>query len=347
VARRGDPLLQQARSDTRFRYSGSLSGLLSARRTAHHQYQRDVQTAEDSARALKQGAKQSIGQLKAIFEDADATRTRAAQQIDAASNIAAMPHNALTAALSAERSAAGERNVDARTSAQVEAVNRGSDATAGLVFQKRNALQGYRETRSDLMAKTRDVHREAGAFEQSRLGDLQSAQADAQRQAQKDTQAQSNSDRTYNLQVAKQLGLNPVTGEKLPASARRTPAQELQVKKDTSAATEEIKRARVWINQLRTKGGDDKTIVQLLTQGGSLPTTIEYSGANSKGEKVKKVRTKDISVPAFSPDFVRAALELEDLNHVSKQTLHLLRATHNVRVPKEWLPPTSGQFGPH
>lgn len=351
MARRRSPLMQQVKAESQLRYGNSLADILSARRLNYHEYRNTVRNAEDVAHAVKQGARQSVRQLQDIYNYADETRDRVGQAIDAAAGVAG-GGSALAAALMGERAATTETFARERASAQAEAVARGQDATAGLVFTKRNALQSFRDTRAGLLDKKRDIRREQGAFEQGRLGEIQ---ADAEKQARDDSWRRGIDPDTgmptldARKKIAALTGKDPVTGKPIPGSRNtrgNTKSEERQIRKDTAQATEEIKKAQAWIKQLRSKGGDDKTIVGLLTQGGSLPTTVEYQGRNAKGEKVAKVRTKDIAVPDFSPDYVRAALELEDLNYVSKKSVHNLR-TRGIRVPKEWLPPTPGQFGPH
>lgn len=339
-----NPLMQQVRSESQLRYGGTLSDLRSARRTNYHQLLRDKQTAEDVGRATKRAAKHSVSELAAIFNDADRSVKNAVHQI-ALAGTSGSSAGALAMALQGEAGAAQARSATARAMAQAEAVQREADATAGEIFAKRNAVENFRANRADLAGKARDIRSERRAFEQGRLGELETS---ATQQARSDSWKRGIDPDTglptldARKKIAGLTGKDPLTGKPIPGGRNtrgRTRSEQRQVNKDTASAKADIDRARVWIRQMRKQGGDDKTIKALLIQGGSLPTTIDYSGRNSKGEKVAKTRTRDIPVPSFDSDFVRAAFELEGMHMVSKGTLHALRTTHNVHVPAEWLPP--------
>lgn len=342
-----DPLRRQVRADTRLRYGQSLADLLSARHTNYHQYQNDVNNASDVAKATKQAAKQAVPALKAIYDDADRARADAQHQI-ALTLSGSGSSSALAMALQGESALTGQRTAAERAMAQADAVQRGTDATAGLAYAKKNALENFRSTRGDLMAQTRQVHSQMGEFATSRLADLQSAQAEADRQDRNFTASNFGYDPVTGqptLQgrktIAELTGKDPLTGKPIPGKGPRgrTKAEDAQVRKDTAAARDEINKARTWIQRLRQGGNKPASIVSLLKTGGSIPVPTGQTDARGQA------KVREVPVPAIGTDFLRAAMELDGGYSLSKHSVHVLRSIHNVHVPEEWLP-KKVTFGP-
>lgn len=345
MPRQRDPLRQQVRSETRLRYGQSLADLLGARRLNYHQYQRSIQTAEDVAKATKQAADASIPQLKAIYDDADRSRLDAQHQIMLTLE-GYGSGSALAQALHGEAALAGQRMAAERAGAQAEAVQRGVDAEAGLAYQKRNALEDFRANRADLLGQTRATHADMAAFAQSRLGELQSAQADAdfqQRKFMADTTGIDPVTGQPTLQgrktIADLTGHDPLTGRRV---GTRSGAERRQVSADSAAARDEIATARAWIERLTRGGGPITKAVKYLKVGATIPVPMPSDQVGPDGKRRplqqgERIKYMNVQVPAIKGDFLRAAAELETRGYLSQQSIHNLR-TRNVHVPKQWLP---------
>lgn len=324
-----NPLIQQVRNEAQLRYGSPLADLMSARHTNYSQYRNDGSIAQDTAHALQRASQLAIPQLAAIYHEADGARKDAQHQIELATGGATSPSNALSVALRGEAALAATRIAHEKASAQTDTVNRGLDAIAGLAYQKRNALANFRSTRADLMGRTRDLNSQAGAFAQSRLGDLQTAAADQAYKVGKDQQAQSNSDRTYNLQLGKLTGTNPATGKPLPATAK-APSVKPLTQNQNNAVLDHV-----------------QSVVALINGSPQFEDAPKGAPAGAKGPKLTPDRIRQHLLSGSSPlgkpvsaDVLGAAWALSKYGagHLQNRDVHTL-VTRGVRIPRSWLPP--------
>lgn len=309
------PIPRQVSAESKLRYGQSLADLLTARHVAHGQFVNDIGTATQSAQALQQASKDAVGQLKQIYNQADQARKDAAAVIGTTTG----PGGALATALQAERAASGRRFAGERAAAQSDAVSRGSDAVAGLAYAKANALKAYRSNRAGLAAQERGLHSDMGLFAQTRTADLQAAGAAA-------AQAQSNSDRTFNLDVAKARKLDPVTGKPLSTASDVKPLTQA----DNNKVTDHIQQ-----------------VVALINGSPAFENPPKGSPVGTKGPKLTPDRIRQHLLSGSNPlgtpvpaDILGAAWALSKygIGHLKEPDIRALGA-RGVRVPKEWMPP--------
>ncbi len=292
--RKLDPYAQRALTEAELRFGPERSALIGILDSLVADAGRDVRQARTGARMVSQSAKQSVPEMRRIYEQAAGQQNAVNSML--AEHLAKPGPEANSFKLAAQIGTGGAtaRRAEEGARATSDLVSRQTDAIQGGVQETRGIRDRYRADAQKVRQQILSNRRQAGLYVQGRYPDLLDERADRRikrsevRAKTRDTAADNaREDAKFKADIDIKRGVDPITGRPLPKSSGKGGGSKGAGKKWAAPQTQagaktKIAEALSHAQDLKVAGRSRSEIAKILLQGRESQTIKDDKGNSVK-----------------------------------------------------------------